>query len=480
MIRKLIKRLLTPGPAKAAHRRGRRREIAADTHRIDPSRISANARNVVQTLQKAGFEAYIVGGAVRDLLLGLKPKDFDVATNATPEQVKPLFRRAFIIGRRFRIVHVMFGRDLIEVSTYRALHDAQASTQVQGNERTSRHALADKTLAVDSSGRVLRDNVWGSLDDDAERRDFTVNALYFDPVRNIIVDYHQGLDDMRKRRLRMIGEPTLRYREDPVRMLRVARFAAKLGFDIEPKTLEPVAECADLLANVPAARLFDETIKLLQTGHAVASLQQLRKLGLHHGLLPLLDPVLEKPEGERFITSALEDTDARIAQGKTASPSFLFACLLWHDVELRWQSLISNGVPTMEALDQAADDVLAAQAERLAIQRRIATDMREIWALQTRFERRTPRYANGLVAHQRFRAAFDFLSLRARSGQAEPALVQWWEEFQAADADQRAALLAAVPAEQAKGAKRKRRRRKPAGQRAGDDTAAAPEAAGED
>ncbi len=463
MIRKFISRLFTSNKTETnAQNRGQRRDLPRAQHQIDASRIPANARNTVQTLQQAGFEAYIVGGAVRDLLLGHKPKDFDVATSATPEQVKPLFKRAFIIGRRFRIVHVMYGRDIIEVSTYRALHDALAAEAVSGNERTSRKALADKTLAVDSSGRVLRDNVWGTLDDDAERRDFTVNALYYDPIRDLVVDYHQGMDDLKKRRLRMIGDPATRYREDPVRMLRIARFAAKLGFDIDPATLAPIATSADLLANVPAARLFDETIKLLQTGHAVASLQQLRRLGLHHGLLPLLDPVLEKPEGERFITSALEDTDARIAQGKTASPSFLFACLLWHDVEQRWNALLAEGMAPLMALDQAADDVLAAQAERLAIQRRIATDMREIWSLQSRFERRTPRYANSLIEHPRFRAAYDFLSLRARSGQADPELAQWWETFQFADADGRADMLAAAPQPSAAAkAKRRRRRKKP-------------------
>ncbi|MBN8743054.1 MAG: polynucleotide adenylyltransferase PcnB [Thiomonas arsenitoxydans] len=461
MIRKFISRLFTANKAETnPQNRGQRRDLPRSQHQIDASRLSQNARNTVQTLQQAGFEAYIVGGAVRDLLLGLKPKDFDVATNATPEQVKPLFKRAFIIGRRFRIVHVMYGRDIIEVSTYRALHDAQAAESVDGNERTSRRALADKTLAVDSSGRVLRDNVWGTLDDDAERRDFTINALYYDPIRDVVVDYHRGMKDLKERRLRMIGDPAARYREDPVRMLRIARFAAKLGFDIDPATLAPIGPSADLLANVPAARLFDETIKLLQTGHAVASLQQLRRLGLHHGLLPLLDPVLEKPEGERFITNALQDTDERIAQGKTASPSFLFACLLWHDVEQRWNALLAEGIAPLMALDQAADEVLAAQAERLAIQRRIATDMREIWSLQSRFERRTPRYANSLVEHPRFRAAYDFLSLRARSGQAEPELVQWWEAFQFADAEGRADMLATAPQPSAASKPRRRRRRK--------------------
>ena len=461
MIRKLITRLL--GPRSAATPLGKRVEIPRAQHQIDVSRLAPSALNVVRTLQQAGFEAYIVGGAVRDLLLGLKPKDFDVATNATPEQVKPLFRRAFLIGRRFRIVHVMFGREIIEVSTFRATFDVEAGTRVDGDERNTRE-LAGKHHAIDASGRVLRDNVWGPQDQDAARRDFTVNALYYDPTHDIVVDYHHGLRDLKARTLRMIGDPLSRYREDPVRMLRVARFAAKLGFDIDPKTLAPVASNAELLQAIPSARLFDETIKLLQTGHALASLEQLRALHLHKGVLPLIDLALDQPGGEAFVLAALRDTDARLAEGKTASPSFLFACLLWPQVQSHWEAAQAEGVPAIAALDQAADEVLGAQAERLAIQRRIANDMREIWSLQPRLARRTPRYASTLPDHPRFRAAYDFLLLRARTGGADPQLADWWTSFQLADESERAVLLDqaahSAPADAAK--RKRRRRRKPA------------------
>jgi poly(A) polymerase len=458
MIRKLITRLLggTSTPAKTT---GRRQEIARSQHQIDAARLPNSALTVVRTLQQAGFEAYIVGGAVRDLLLGLKPKDFDVATNATPEQVKPLFRRAFLIGRRFRIVHVMFGREIIEVSTFRATLDTQASATVDGDERNARD-LAGKQHAVDASGRVLRDNVWGPQDQDAARRDFTVNALYYDPTRDIVVDYHHGMRDMQARTLRMIGDPATRYREDPVRLLRVARFAAKLGFSINPATRAPIAEQAELLRNVPSARLFDETIKLLQTGHALASLEQLRALGLHQGLLPLIELALNQPHGEAFVLAALRDTDARIAEGKTASPSFLFACLLWPQVNTRWAELQDEGLPAIAALDTAADEIIAAQAERLAIQRRIAVDMREIWSLQPRLARRTPRYANSALDHPRFRAAYDFLLLRAQTGGAAPELASWWERFQLANETERSALIEQAARTSSEPAPRKRRRRK--------------------
>ena len=458
MIRKLITRLLN-GKSRSVKTLGKRVEIGRAQHQIDASRLPNSALTVVRTLQQAGFEAYIVGGAVRDLLLGLKPKDFDVATNATPEQVKPLFRRAFLIGRRFRIVHVMFGREIIEVSTFRATLDAQTSPTVDGDERNT-HDLAGKHHAVDASGRVLRDNVWGPQDQDAARRDFTVNALYYDPTRDIVVDYHHGLRDLKARTLRMIGDPATRYREDPVRLLRVARFAAKLAFAIDPSTRAPIAEHAELLRNVPSARLFDETIKLLQTGHALASLEQLRRLGLHAGLLPLIDLALSQPQGEAFVMAALRDTDARIAEGKTASPSFLFACLLWPQVNSQWLALQAEGLPAIAALDQAADEVLSAQAERLAIQRRISVDMREIWSLQPRLARRTPRYVHSALEHPRFRAAFDFLLLRAQTGDADPELASWWESFQEADDAARAELIERAGRASPDPAKRKRRRRK--------------------
>ncbi len=474
MIRKLITRLLN-GKSRSVKTLGKRVEIGRAQHQIDASRLPNSALTVVRTLQQAGFEAYIVGGAVRDLLLGLKPKDFDVATNATPEQVKPLFRRAFLIGRRFRIVHVMFGREIIEVSTFRATLEAQTSPTVDGDERNT-HELAGKHHAVDASGRVLRDNVWGPQDQDAARRDFTVNALYYDPTRDIVVDYHHGLRDLKARTLRMIGDPATRYREDPVRLLRVARFAAKLAFAIDPSTRAPIAEHAELLRNVPSARLFDETIKLLQTGHALASLEQLRRLGLHAGLLPLIDLALSQPQGEAFVMAALRDTDARIAEGKTASPSFLFACLLWPQVNSEWVALQAEGLPAIAALDQAADAVLSAQAERLAIQRRISVDMREIWSLQPRLARRTPRYVHSALEHPRFRAAFDFLLLRAQTGDADPELASWWESFQEADDAARAELIERAGRASPDPAKRKRRRRKKPAADGGEAKPAEPDA----
>ncbi len=330
---------------------GKRVEVGVAEHGIDQGLLDDYAVRVVRTLKEAGHQAYIVGGAVRDLLVGLRPKDFDVATDATPEQVKALFRRAFIIGRRFRIVHVIFGRgrdhEVIEVSTFRALLDAAAADQVSGNEKTSKQELSGKAHVVDASGRVLRDNVWGPQIEDAARRDFTVNALYYDPTEQIVVDYHHGFQDAKKRVLRMIGDPATRYREDPVRIIRVVRFAAKLGFAIDPKTQAPIKEMASLLANVPASRMFDEMIKLLQTGHALKSLDELRKQGLHRGVFPILDALLNPTQRhearERFVNLALADTDRRVAEGLAVAPSFMLACLLWHEVVERWHALQAAG-----------------------------------------------------------------------------------------------------------------------------------------
>ena len=303
MIKKFIDKLIDKarGGPRSGAARGKRVEVPKSEHGIDPALVDERAAKVVRTLVEGGYEAYIVGGAVRDLLLGLRPKDFDVATNATPEQVKALFRRAFIIGRRFRIVHVVFGRgrqehglsEVIEVSTFRATMAAVATDQVTGNEKTSKSELAGKGHVVDAEGRVLRDNVWGPQIEDAARRDFTVNAMYYDPLREIVVDYHGGIQDARKKLLRMIGDPSARYREDPVRIIRAVRFAAKLGFQIEAKTRAPIQSMAALLDNIPPSRTFDEMIKLLQTGHALKSVEELRKHGLHRGVFPVLDVVLD-------------------------------------------------------------------------------------------------------------------------------------------------------------------------------------------
>jgi poly(A) polymerase len=437
MIRKFIRRLL--GNGTAASDRPAPQVFGPDDHGIDPDDVSSNAVRVTETLQRAGFKAFIVGGAVRDLVLGFKPKDFDVATDATPEQVKRLFRRAFIIGRRFQIVHVMFGQDLIEVTTFRG--------------SSSEGALKDE------HGRVLRDNTFGEQHEDAERRDFTINAMYYEPERQLVLDYHGGMKDIRNRSLRMIGDPAARYREDPVRLLRVVRFAAKLSFKIAPATRAPISVMAPLINNVPVARVFDEMLKLLMSGHAMACLQQLRQEGLHHGLLPLLDVVLEQPMGEKFVTLALANTDERIRQGKPVSPGFLFASLLWHQVLEKWEAYRAAGEYPIPALHLAADDVLDGQTEKLALQRRIATDMRDIWAMQPRFERRSGKTPYKLLEHPRLRAGYDFLLLRCASGEVDPELGEWWTEFMQGDTTERESLLNRKPAEEAGAAPKRRRRR---------------------
>ncbi|VFR40296.1 Poly(A) polymerase [plant metagenome] len=434
-IKRFVSRLLRPtasGPQR----------IARDRHGIDRRNVSRHAIKVCEVLRQHGYEGYIVGGAVRDLIVGLEPKDFDVATNATPEQTRPLFRRARIIGRRFQLVHVVFGQEVIETSTFRA--------------------PAAATQKTDEHGRILSDNEFGTQEQDAIRRDFTINALYYDPLTEEVIDYCHGVDDLKKRVVRMIGDPQTRYREDPVRMLRAVRFSAKLNGQIHPETLSPIRPMADLLGNVPASRLFDEMLKLLTCGHAMDCLRQLREVGLHRGLLPLLDVVLEQPGGERFVELALERTDVRVRSGKSVSPSFLFAALLWQLVDVRWKQLLEQGEHTIPALTQAADSVLDEQTEKLAIQRRYAADMREIWFMQPRFERRLGKTIWRMIEQPRFRAAVDFLQLRAAAGQFDSVLAQWWMDLADNDDASRAAMIEALanePREEGTGAARKRRRR---------------------
>ena len=481
MIRKFISKLLGKSDSDASEPKsgkaariplGKRVEFGPAEHGIDPSLLDERAVRVVTTLQDAGYEAYVVGGAVRDLLVHRRPKDFDVATNATPEQVKGLFRRAFIIGRRFRIVHVIHGRgrdhEVIEVSTFRAYLDASAAEQVAGNEKTSKAAIADKSHVVDASGRVLRDNVWGPQVEDAARRDFTVNAMYYDPRTQTVVDYHGGLKDAKAKLLRMIGDPLTRYREDPVRILRVVRFAAKLGFAIEPKTQKPLRETAALLANVPASRLFDEMMKLLQTGHALASLAQLKAQGLERGIFPVLDSVFSRTEEggprQKFIELALNDTDRRVGEGKPVAPSFMLACMLWHDVQNAWADLKAKGEHPTPALQQAIDSVFDARIGDISGRGKLAADMREIWMMQPRFDRRTGSSAYSLVEQPRFRAGFDFLRLRADVGEASPELAEWWEDFSlGSDAEREALVEAARESSRAPGARGKRQSPKPEG-----------------
>ncbi|HVC49635.1 MAG TPA: polynucleotide adenylyltransferase PcnB [Burkholderiales bacterium] len=420
----------------------RPRIIPAKRHGIHREDISAAALWVTEQLQQAGFSAFIVGGALRDLIVGIPPKDFDVATDATPEQVHALFRRSRIIGRRFQIVHVMKG-DIIEVSTFR-------------------RAVPEQTgeIAADERGRIISDNAFGTQPQDAVRRDFTINALYYDPCTEMILDYVGGVEDIERRLLRVIGDPQVRFREDPVRMLRAVRLSAKLDFQIETITRSPIASMAHLLNHVPAARVFDEMLKLLLSGHAREGITRLRSEGLHHGILPMLDMVLEQPLGQKFVDLALINTDIRIREGKSVSPGFLFATLFWHDVLSAWNELQARGEQSMPALFQAMDEVMDNMAEKLAIPRRFGTGMKEIWGLQPRFENRSGNKPSRLLAHPRFRAGYDFLLLRCQSGEVDAELGRWWESFQSAsEHDRKLMLLHAGPAR-----RRKRRRSPSAGQ----------------
>ena len=464
MIKKFIDNLLgkasramAPKAAqKAAPKFGKREQLGVEVHAINPNLVDERALAVVRTLKEAGFEAYIVGGAVRDLMVGLVPKDFDVATNATPEQVKSLFRRAFIIGRRFRIVHVVYGRgrehEVIEVSTFRAYLDNAAAEAVAGNEKTSKSELAGMKHAVDSSGRVLRDNVWGPQEEDAVRRDFTINAMYYDPQAQIVVDYHGGIADTKKRVIRMIGDPATRYREDPVRIIRAVRFAAKLsglGFKLEAKTAAPLVKSQELLADVPQSRLFDEMLKLLQTGHSLASIEQLKVLGMSRGIYPLLDVVVERAQTP-FVNAALKDTDRRVGEGKPVAPSFLLACVLWADVRDGWAARQNEHQNALPALHDAIDDVFNARIGDVSGRGRLAGDMREIWVMQPRFEKRTGSAPHGLVDQPRFRAAFDFMRLRSEIGEVDETLADWWQEFSMADDNLRQDMVDQVREEQQK------------------------------
>jgi len=438
MIRRLLQRVFSGRP-------GKNKDplvIPFARHGVAAERISACARKVVAGLQEGGHAAFVVGGAVRDLLIDLEPKDFDVATSATPEQVKEVFRRSRIIGRRFRLVHVMCGQDTVEVSTFRGPANGDSDRQMQ-----------------DEHGRILRDNVFGTQAEDALRRDFTINALFYDPRSQEILDYCGGFDDLRKRVIRMIGVPDQRYREDPVRMLRAVRLAAKVGGHVEPRTREPIRALAPLIQNVPPARLFEEMLKLLLSGHATECLLQLRNEGLHHGVLPMLDVILEQPMGERFVMLALNKTDERVREGKGVSPAFLFAALLWHEVLSAWRAREAGGMKPVPALHEAMDEVISAQVEKLAIPRRFTTDMKELWELQLRLLNRSGKRPYRLLEHPRLRAGYDFLQLRCESGEVEQEIAQWWDEFMRGSEDERARLQ--MPDS---GPKRRRRRRKPGGQ----------------
>jgi poly(A) polymerase len=424
----------------------RPRIYARPDHPISRKFISENALKVLYRLDKAGFKAFLVGGSVRDLLLGRQPKDFDVATNALPEQVRELFRNCRLIGRRFRLAHVQFGNELIEVATFRAAHDGESDG-----------------AAMSDAGRIIRDNVYGSLDDDVWRRDFTVNALYYDISDFSIVDYVGGVEDLKAGRLRLIGDPDKRYREDPVRMLRAVRFAIKLGFGLDPITFAPIARLRHLLEDIAPARLFDEMLKLFHGGNGRQTFEALREHGLFHCLCPLTDSALDGSDGDfvqRLITAALDNTDTRIREGRPVTPAFLFAALLWQNVEDATASNVANGVPLPEAIQLASDTVISKQIARIAMPRRFTNVTREIWALQPRLMRHTAKRAPKLMEHPRFRAAYDFLLLRAQAGDPVHEAAEWWTNFIGADDTGRVQILENTTSD-ARPKRRRRRRRRP-------------------
>lgn len=446
MIRKFLHRIFSSNSTDPGFR-----VITCEQHGIARDQISSGSLKVAMTLQQEGYAAYVVGGAVRDLLLGLKPKDYDIATDATPEQVCSIFRRSRIIGRRFRLVHVRSKGEIVEVSTFRGEATDNVAKKKDG-----------RTYSTDTDGRLLRDNFFGSQEEDVRRRDFTVNALFYDPVREEIIDYLDGFEDVLAKRLCIIGEPEQRYREDPVRMLRAVRLSAKLDIEIEHRTAEPIGTLAPLLQNVPAARLFDEMLKLFFSGHAQTGVSNLRTRGLHHTLLPVLDDTLAQPQGERFVSLVLKNTDERIRQGKSVSPGFLFAALLWHEVLADWDKRHKAGEKLIPALHKTMKVVLSAQRSYLAIPHRHDGFIYDIWSMQPRFQSRTGRKPYRLLEHPHFRAGYDFLQLRCASGEIEPTLGQWWQTFKDADNATREAMIQ----EQQQGApakkRKRRRRRKPA------------------
>ncbi|WP_251358297.1 polynucleotide adenylyltransferase PcnB [Kangiella sp. TOML190] len=412
--------------------------IPRDQHSVSRDFISDNALKVLYRLHKGGYQAFLVGGGVRDILLGLRPKDFDIATDATPEQVKKLFRNCRIIGRRFRLAHILYGRDIIEVATFRA--------------------HCDDNIEQGADGMIVRDNVYGTVEEDAIRRDFTVNALYYNIADFSIHDYCGGLADLEKRQLKMIGDPVERYREDPVRMLRAVRLGCKLNLTIEQQTAKPIAELAQLLEGVPAARLWEEYKKMFLSGKGQRTFNQLK----HFGLLPYLFPQTSKAMAENddfaeLVTIALENTDSRLRDDKTVNPAFLQAVMLWQPLLDKTEKLVAKGMGFNDAFYKSMNPVINQQSQTVSVMRRYAGVIQDIWALQIRLKTNYGKRVWSLLEHPRFRAAYDFLLLRAEIDPSHQRLADWWTEFQEASREQRLKMLAKS---KSKGSKRRPRKRK--------------------
>ncbi len=445
--------------------------VARADHPVSRSQISGSALKVLYRLKDAGYQAFLVGGCVRDLLIGIEPKDFDVATDASPEEVRRLFRNCRLIGRRFRLAHIRFGQQVIEVATFRAagapiapepdLDGVTDEDAEEGEPEEEDEPNGNVDRAHDERGRLLRDNVYGTIDQDVWRRDFTCNALYYNIQDFSIWDYVGGVEDVRSRTLRLIGDPETRYREDPVRMLRAVRFEAKLGFSIHESARAPFATLAGLLEHIPPARLLDEFQKLFLAGFGQRSFDLLRKHGLLEHLFPATAAHLAGDDGGMalaLIRAGLSNTDRRVAEGKSVTPMFLFAVMLFGPVSAAAQKRFDAGLPPPVAIAEAVDEVVMRQNRRIGIPKRFSIPMRELLALQPRFHRREGRRALGFLAHPRFRAAYDFLLLRAEAGAEDPEIARWWTEIQSLPPDQQRERADADGSQD--GAPRRRRRRR--------------------
>lgn len=423
---------------------GNQTVLNSQQHSLSQHKISKHAREVIKVLQKNNFEAYAVGGCVRDLLLDLNPKDFDIATNATPQQVKRLFRRSRIVGRRFQIVHVQFGRELIEVTTFRS-NNTSKNGKVQQAE----------------SGLLTRDNMFGSIYDDASRRDLSVNALYYDTENNTLHDFCDGLEDLAKRKIRIIGNPATRYSEDPVRLLRVLRFAAKLGFQIDHKTQKPIVKMAPSLQQVSAPRMFDETLKLFMGGYGLAVFQLLFEYRLFAQLVPQTSQLIDQgqPNAKKMVEQALINTDLRIRSNQRVTPAFIYAALLWPAVQKTASEYERQGHPAVSAMNKAANEVIGNQIPITAIPRRFTMAMREIWSMQLSLVKRGGNRANRSMENPRFRAAYDFILLREQTGESLNGLGDWWTLYQDADDDERQAMIQKINSHRPRN-RRPRRRHK--------------------
>lgn len=426
-------------------------------HGISREDISPSALKVMYRLNGAGFESYLVGGCVRDILMGHEPKDFDVVTNATPEQIKGLFKNCRLIGRRFRLAHIVFGREIIEVATFRGHH-------AEGQDENTPKAKA--LGKQDAQGQLLRDNVFGSIEEDAERRDFTFNAMYYSVADFTVKDFANGLQAIEKREVALIGDPEVRFREDPVRMLRAVRFAVKLSMRIEAKTAAPIKQLANLLHNIPPARLFEETLKLFLSGKGEETFLMLREYDLIEPLFPQLAPFL-KDENSRemqFVRKVLQNTDERINSNQRVTPAFLYAALLWYPLEERSQVLqAESGLNAHDAFNLASGEIIARQTQRIMIPKRFSTVIRDIWILQQRLPKRFGKRAFQLLTHPKFRAGYDFLLVRGQiEGGELLTLAQWWTQFQHADGTKQRGMLNALRKSETGAPKPKKRKRRPA------------------